>query len=121
MLARAKIPYMGSKCGRPHTCKGLFSRISYRLSQRRVEHTSTKTQGVRNGRGLSGVGPLANKKSLADVKALFPCNKYAEHREGKPNAVVNTHQQKVDQDYHHMAKELGSGFGGDSSDASTPS
>ena len=38
---------------------------------------------------LSSVGPLANKKSLVDAKALYSCNKYAEHREGMPNAVVN--------------------------------
>ena len=32
-LARAKIPHMGGKFGNPRTCKGLFSRISYRLAQ----------------------------------------------------------------------------------------
>ena len=71
---------------------------------------------VLNGHGLSGVGPLTNKKSLVAVKALSPCNKYAENRTRKPNAVVNAHQLKVDQDYHHRAKELDSGFGEDSSD-----
>ena len=60
--------------------------------------------------------PFANKKSLADVKTLSPCNKYAEHRDGKPNAVVNDRQRQVDKDYHHRAKELDAGFGGDSSD-----
>ena len=35
---------------------------------------------------------------------------------GKPNAVDNARQRKVDQDYHHRAKELESSFGGDSSD-----
>ena len=68
-----------------------------------------------NGRGLCSVGPLANKKSLADVNTLSPCNKYAEHRDGKPSAVVNDRQRQVDKDYHHRAKELDSGFGGDSS------
>ena len=48
--------------------------------------------------------------------ALFPCNKYAKNRTREPNADVNTRQRKVDQDYHHRAKELDSGFGGDSSD-----
>ena len=71
---------------------------------------------VLNGRGLSSAGPLANKKSLADVKTLSPCNKYAEDRTHKPNAVVNARQVKVNQDYHHRAKELDRGFGGDSSD-----
>ena len=124
-LARAKIPHMGGKCGNPRTCKGLFSRISYRLSQLVEEHTPTGTQKVLqriipdlvlNGRGLCSVGPLANKKSLADIKTLSPCNKYAEHRDGKPNAVVNDRQRQVDKDYHHRAKELDAGFGGDSSD-----
>ena len=36
----------------------------------------------------------------------------------KPNAVVNARQVKVNQDYHHRAKELDRGFGGDSSDRS---
>ena len=45
-----------------------------------------------------------------DVKTLSPCNKYAEHRDGKPNAVVNDRQRQVDKDYHHRAKELDSGF-----------
>ena len=98
--------------------------MPYRLSQLREEHTPTGTQRVLqriipdlalNGRGLCCVGPLANKKSLADVKALSPCNKYAERRDGKPNAVVNDRQRQVDKDYHHRAKELDSGFGGDSS------
>ena len=124
-LARAKIPHMGGKCGNPRTCKGLFSRISYRLSQLEEEHTPTGTQRVLqriipdlalNGRSLCSAGPLANKKSLADVKTLSPCNKYAEHRDGKPNAVVNDRQRQVDKDYHHRAKELDAGFGGDSSD-----
>ena len=115
---------MGGKCGNPRTCKGVFSRISCRLSQRGVEHTPTETQRalqriipeiVINGRGLS-VGPLANKKSLADVKTLPPCNNYAEDRIHKPNAVVNARQVKVNQDCHHRAKELDRGFGGDSSD-----
>ena len=59
-----------------------------------------------NGRSLYSVGPLANKKFLVDVNALSPCNKYAEHRDGKPNAVANARQRK----------ELDSGFGGDSSE-----
>ena len=29
----------------------------------------------------------------ADVKTLSPCNKYAEHRDGKPNATVNDRQR----------------------------
>ena len=45
-----------------------------------------------------------------------PCNKNAEHRDGKPNVVVNDRQRQVDKDYHHRAKELNSGFGGNSSD-----
>ena len=49
-----------------------------------------------NGRGLSSVGPLVNNKFLADAKTLPPCNKYAEHRVGKPNAVVNDRQRQVD-------------------------
>ena len=119
-LARAKIPHMGGKCGNPRTCKGLFSRISYRLSQQTPTDTQRVLQRiipdiVLNGRGLSD-GPLANKKSLADVKTLSPCNKYAEDRTHKPNAVVNARQAKVNQDYHHRAKELDRGFGGDSSD-----
>ena len=112
---------MGGKCGNPRTCKGVFSRVSYRLSQ----HTPTETQRVLqriipdlalNGRGLCSVGPLANKKSLADTKTLSPCNRYAEHRDSKPNAVVNGRQRQVDKDNHHRAKELDSGFGEDSSD-----
>ena len=111
---------MGGKCGNPRTCKGLFSRISYRLSQQTPTDTQRVLQRiipdiVLNGRGLSD-GPLANKKSLADVKTLSPCNKYAEDRTHKPNAVVNARQAKVNQDYHHRAKELDSGFGEDSSD-----
>ena len=60
---------MGGKCGSPRTCKGLFSGISYRLSQLVEEHTPTGTQIVLqrilpdivpNGRGLSSAGPLAN-------------------------------------------------------------
>ena len=116
---------MGGKCGNPRTCKGLLSRSSYRLSQLEEEHTPTGTQRVLqriipdlalNGRSLCSAGPLANKKSLADVKTLSPCNKYAEHRDGKPNAAVNDRQRQVDKDYHHRAKELDAGFGGDSSD-----
>ena len=94
--------------------------ISYRLSQQPPTDTQRVLQRiipdiVLNGRGLSD-GPLANKKSLADIKTLSPCNKYAEDRTHKPNAVVNARQAKVNQDYHHRAKELDRGFGGDSSD-----
>ena len=103
---------MGGKGGNPRTCKGrgLFSRISYRLSQLEEEHTPTGAQRVLQRiipdlalNCFCSVGPLADKKSLADVKTLSPCNKYAEHRAHKPNAVVNARQVQVNQDYHHRA------------------
>ena len=120
-LAQAKIPHMGGKCGNPRTCKGIFSRISHRLSQRTPMDPQRVLQRiipdiVINGRSLSNDGPLADKKSIADVKTLSPCNTYAEDRTHKPNAVVNARQVKVNQDYHRRAKELDRGFGGDSSD-----
>ena len=34
-------------------------------------------------------------------------------RTGKHSAVVCARQRKVDQDYHHRAKEFDSSFGGD--------
>ena len=57
-------------------------------------------------------------QTLIRWKALVhsPCSKYAEHRDGKPNAAVNGRQRQVDKDYHHRAKELDSGLDGDSSD-----
>ena len=117
-LARAKIPHMGGKHGNPRTCKGLFSRISYRLAQ--IEDTTDTPDEERafrilqriipdlviNGRSLYGEGPLAGTKSIVDVKTLSPCGSYPDERTGNPNAAVNSRQNKVNADYHAKAKSL---------------
>ena len=81
--ARAKIPHMGGKCGNLRTCKGLFSRISYRLAQmEKAADTADEDKAfiilqhiipdlVINGRSLSGNGFLAGRKSVADLKTPF--------------------------------------------------
>ena len=66
-LARAKIPHMGGKYGNPRTCKGLFSRISYRLAQ--IEETADTPDEEGASRTLQSTG--------------------------NPNAVVNTRQKKM--------------------------
>merc|ERR1711965_1183272 len=105
-LARAKIPHMGGKCGNPRTCKGLFSRISYRLAQmEEAADTADEDKAskilqhfipdlVINGRPLTGNGFLAGRKSVADLKTLSPCDLYSNDRTGNPNAVVNARQKK---------------------------
>jgi hypothetical protein len=117
-LARAKIPHMGGRCGNPRTCKGLFSRISYRLAQ--IEKTADSPEEenafrilqriipdlVINGRSLYGEAPLAGTKSIVDVKTISPCGSYPDERTGNPNAVVNMRQKKVNADYHAKAKSL---------------
>ena len=126
-LARAKIPHMGGKHGNPRTCKGLFSRISYRLAQ--IEETTDTPDEERafrilqriipdlviNGRSLYGEGPLAGTKSIVDVKTLSPCGSYPDERTGNPNAAVNSRQKKVNADYHAKAKSLDT-RGGDMQD-----
>ena len=71
---------MGGKHGNPRTCKGLFSRISYRLAQ--IEETTDTPDEERafrilqriipdlviNGRSLYGEGPLKGAKSIVDVR-----------------------------------------------------
>ena len=126
-LARAKIPHMGGKCGNPRTCKGLFSRISYRLAQmEEAADTADEDKAFKilqhiipdlviNGRSLSGNGFLAGRKSVADLKTLSPCDPYSNDRTGNPNAVVNARQKKVNMDYHSRAKSLDA-RGGDTRD-----
>ena len=126
-LARAKLPHMGGKCGNPRTCKGLFSRISYRLAQmEEAADTADEDKAFKilqhiipdlviNGRSLSGNGFLAGRKSVADLKTLSPCDPYSNDRTGNPNAVVNARQKKVNMDYHSRAKSLDA-RGGDTRD-----
>jgi hypothetical protein len=100
LLARAKIPHMGGRCGNPRTCKGLFSSISYRLA-RTEEAADTPDEEkifrilqriipdlVINDRSLYGEGPLAGTKSIVDVKTLSPCGSYPDER------TVSTHVRK---------------------------
>ena len=126
-LARAKIPHMGGKCGNPRTCKGLFSRISYRLAQiEEAAETADENKAFKilqyvipdlviNGRSLSGNGFLAGRKSITDLKTLSLCGPYTNDRTGNPNAVVNARQKKVKTDYHSRAKPLDA-RGGDTRD-----
>ena len=105
-LARAKIPHMEGKYGNPRTCKGLFSRISYRLAQmEEAADTADEDKNFKilqhiipdlviNGRSLSGNGFLADRKSVADLKTISPCGPYPNDRTGNPNAVVNARQKK---------------------------
>ena len=97
---------MGGKYGNPRTCKGLFSRISYRLAQmEEAADTADEDKALKilqhiipdlviNGRSLSGNGFLAGRKSVADLKTLSPCDLYSNDRTGNPNAVVNARQKK---------------------------
>ena len=106
-LARAKNPHMGGKCGNPSTCRGLFSRISFRLAQmEEAADTADKDKAFKilqniipdlviNGHSLSGSGSLTAKKSVANAKALSPCGLYPNDRTGNPNAVANTRLQQL--------------------------
>ena len=97
---------MGGKCGNPRTCKGLFSRISYRLAQMEEaadiadENRAFKILQliipdlVINGRSLSGNGFLAGRKSVAEQKTLSPCGPYTNDRTGNFIAAVNARQKK---------------------------
>merc|ERR1711965_294744 len=88
-LARAKIPHMGGKYGNPRTCKGLFSRISYRLAQiEEAADTADEDKAFKilqhiipdlviNDRSLSGNGFLEGRKSVADLKTLLLCYPYS--------------------------------------------
>ena len=88
------------KYGNPRTCKGLFSRISYRLAQmEEAADTADEDKAFKilqhiipdlviNGRSLSGNGFLAGRKSVADLKTLSPCGPCPNDRTGNPNAVV---------------------------------
>ena len=123
-LAKAKIPHMGGRFCNPRTCKGLFSRLSYRLAQ--LEETGDIPDEesafkilqhiipdlVINGRSLSGTGPLVGTKSIVDVKTLSPCGVYPDDRTSTPNAVVNARQMKVNLDYHTKAQSLDARGGG---------
>ena len=120
-LARAKIPHMGGKHGNPRTCKGLFSRISYRLAQ--IEETTDTPDEEKAFRILQRIIPdlvingrsLYGTKSIVDVKTLSPCGSYPDERTGNPNAAVNSRQKKVNADYHAKAKSLDT-RGGDMQD-----
>ena len=97
---------MGGKHGNPRTCKGLFSRISYRLAQ--IEETTDTPDEERafrilqriipdlviNGRSLYGEGPLAGTKSIVDVKTLSPCGSYPDERTGATPTRWSTHARK---------------------------
>ena len=86
----------GGKYGNPRTCKGLFSRISYRLAQmEEAADTADEDKAFKilqhiipdlviNGRSLSGNGFLAGRKSVADLKTLSPCDLYSNDRTAIP-------------------------------------
>ena len=86
---------MGGKYGNPRTCKGLFSRISYRLAQmEEAADTADEDKAfkilqqiisdlVLNGRSLSGNEFLTDMKSVADLKTLLLCGTYPNDRTGK--------------------------------------
>ena len=48
----------------------------------------------------------ANSHAPRLQQPSFPCNKHAEDR----NALVNSRQRKVNQDYHRRTRELDGGF-----------
>ena len=109
---------MGERFGNPRTCKGLFSRLSYRLAQ--LEETGDIPDEenafkilqniipdlVIDGRSLSGAGPLVVTRSIIDVKTLSSCRVYPDDRTSTPNAVVNARQMKVNVDCHTKAQSL---------------
>ena len=90
---------MGGKYGNQRTCKGLFSRISYRLAQmEEAADTADEDKAFKilqhiipdlviNGRSLSGNGFLAGRKSVADLKTLSPCDLYSNDRTASPHSV----------------------------------
>jgi len=124
-LARVRKSHMGGSNGKPRTCKGLFSRISCRLS---------KLEEARPPKGMPEVlqriipgiiakdidtankVPSCSKGSLVDIKTLSSGDVYPDDRTGESNAAANARQVRVNQDYHTKTKDLDTWLGGDQHD-----
>ena len=124
-LARARKSHMGGSNGKPRTCKGLFSRISYRLSQLEEARTPKGMLKVlqriipdivAKDIDTADEVPSCSKGTLVDVKTLSPGDVYPDDRTGESNAAVNARQVRVNQDYHKKAKDLDARLGGDQQD-----
>jgi len=116
---------MGGSNGRPRTCKDLFSRISYRLSQLEEARTQKGTSKVlqhiipdivAKDIDTNADAPSSFKRTLIDVKTLSPGDAYPDDRTGDSNAAVNARQVRVNKDYHKKAKDLDIRLGGDQQD-----
>jgi len=116
---------MGGNNGKPRTCKGLFARISYRLS--RLEEARTPKGLLKELQRLipdivamdintEDAASSCSKGTLIDVKTLSPGDAYPDDRTGKPNAAVNARQERVNHDYYKKAKDLDNRLGGDQHD-----
>ena len=95
-LARARKPHMGGSNGRPRTCKDLFSRISYRLSQLEEARTQKGASKVlqhiipdivAKDIDTNADAPSSFKRTLIDVKTLPPGDAYPDDRTGDSNAA----------------------------------
>ena len=112
-LARAGIPHMGGRYGKPRTCKGIFRDMAHRLAQLTANGTPIEKilQHIIpdlsvNGLSLQGNSLLAGVQTLCDLKTLSPGGAYTENRSDKPNAAVNARQKQASESYNRRADDL---------------
>jgi len=103
-LARARKSHLGGSNGKPRTCKGLYSRISYRLSQLEEARTPkgmlevlqrTIPDIVAKDIDTADEAPSCSMGTLVDDKTLSPGGVYPDGRTGESNAAVNARQVRV--------------------------
>jgi len=111
---------MGGSNGKPRTCKGPFSQISYRLSQLEEARTPKGVLKVLQriipdivAKDIDAADevPSCSKGTLVDVKTISPGDVCPDNRTGKSNAAINARQARVNQDYHMKAKDLDTRLG----------
>ena len=106
---------MGGSNGKPRTCKGLFSRISYRLSQLEEARTPKGMlkvlqriipEIVAKDIDTANEVPSCSKGTLVDVKTPSPGGAFPDDRTGESSGAVNACQVRVNQDYYKKANKI---------------